>query len=165
MRARLRGLLRKRSVEREMEEELRFHIRMRAEENLRRGMTPDEAERAALNSFGQWARIKENCREFKGGGVLETLLHDVKFGARTLAKNPGFTLAAVLTLALGTGANTAIFGVVNAILLKSLPYQEPDRIVLVWGYTPAQGLTRNQVSATDVHDWRRENKVFEDVTT
>ncbi|HWW75450.1 MAG TPA: permease prefix domain 1-containing protein, partial [Pyrinomonadaceae bacterium] len=72
-RTRLRGLLRKRSVEREMEEELRFHVRMRAEENVRRGMTPEEAERTALKSFGQFERVKEYCRDFKGGGLLETL--------------------------------------------------------------------------------------------
>src|ERR671917_2108347 len=92
LRTRLRGLLRKKSVEREMEEELSFHLRMRAEENVRRGMAPDEAERAALRSFGQVARIKEYCRDVKGGGLLETLLQDVKFGARTLMKNRGFTL-------------------------------------------------------------------------
>src|SRR5947209_12253757 len=91
LRARLRGLLRKKTVEREMEEELRFHVRMRAEENARHGMTPEEAERAALRSFGRWARVKEACRDVKGGGALETLWQDLKFGARTLRKHTGFT--------------------------------------------------------------------------
>src|SRR5919204_3912502 len=103
MRARIRGLLLKRSVEREMEEELRFHLRMRAQENVRRGMTPAEAERAALRSFGQWARVKEACRDVKGGGVVETLIKDLKFGARTLGKNPGFTAVGVVLAGLWGG--------------------------------------------------------------
>src|SRR5215207_812612 len=135
LRTRLRGLLRKKSVEREMEEELRFHLRMRAEENVRRGMAPEEAERAALRNFGQVARIKEYCRDVKGGGLVETLLQDVKFGARTLLKNRGFTLAAVITLALGIGANTSIFSLVNAVPLRPLPVYEPERLVYVFGGT------------------------------
>src|SRR5919205_1114082 len=88
-RARLRGLLRGRSVEREMEDELRFHLRMRAEENVRRGMEPREAERAARLSFGNWTRIREDCRDVKGGGSVEIFFKDVKFGARMLRKNIG----------------------------------------------------------------------------
>src|SRR5215213_3418911 len=82
-----------------------------------------------------------------------------------LLKSPGLSLAAVVSLALGIGANTAIFSVVNSILLKSLPYEEPAGLVLLWGDSPSEGNRRGQVSATDVHDWRRENRVFEEVTT
>src|SRR5918997_2130992 len=96
---------------------------------------------------------------------MGTMLQDVRYGFRMLLKSPGVTAAAVVSLALGIGANTAIFSVVNSILLKSLPYAEPDRIVLLWGDSPAQGNHRNQVSATDVHDWHSQNKVFEEVST
>src|SRR5919206_2210030 len=153
-RTRLRGLLRKKRVEREMEEELRFHLRMRAEENVRRGMTPGEAERAALKSFGQVGRIKEYCRDFKGGGLLETLLQDVKFGARTLLKNRGFTLVAVLTLALGIGANTAIFSVVEAVLLRPLPYDNADRVVMLWENNRVRNRPRNVINPGNLLDWR-----------
>jgi predicted permease len=161
LRARVRGLLLKRSVEREMEEELRFHLRMRAEENVRRGMTPAEAERAALRSFGQWARVKEACRDVKGGGVVETLIKDLKFGARTLGKNPGFTAVAALTLALGIGANTAIFSFVNAVLLRPLPVAEPERLVYVFGGTRANPY--NVSSYPDYVDYRDRNQVFSDL--
>ncbi|HEX8068864.1 MAG TPA: ABC transporter permease [Pyrinomonadaceae bacterium] len=159
MRARLRGLLRRARVERELDEELRFHLRMRAEENVRRGMTPAEAERAARRSFGQWARVKEACRDVKGGGVLETLLQDVTFGARMLRKQIGFTLVAVLTLALGVGANTAIFSVVNAVLLRPLPYPNAERIVAVQELNEKG--TRVQVTPANFLDWRAQSTVYE----
>ncbi|MBV8858091.1 MAG: ABC transporter permease [Acidobacteria bacterium] len=96
---------------------------------------------------------------------MRTLLQDVRYGFRMLLKSPGVTAAAVVSLALGIGANTAIFSVVNSILLKSLPYAEPDRLVLLWGDARAQGNRRDQVSATDVDDWQRQNSVFEEVST
>jgi putative ABC transport system permease protein len=96
---------------------------------------------------------------------MKTLLQDARYGFRMLLKSPGLSAAAVISLALGIGANTAIFSAVNSILLKSLPYDEPDRIVLLWGDSPAEGNHRNQVSATDADDWRRQSTVFEEVTT
>ena len=96
---------------------------------------------------------------------METLLQDLRYGVRMLRKSPMVTLVAVISLALGIGANTVIFSVINAILLKSLPFHDPERIVLVWGHVPAEGKDRSQVSATDVDDWRQQNAVFEDVTT
>src|SRR5258706_2727732 len=96
---------------------------------------------------------------------MTTLFQDLRYGIRMLFNNRGFTAVAIISLALGIGANTAIFSVVNAILLKSLPFRQPDQIVLVWGYAPAEGHFRSQVSATDVADWRSQNSVFEDVGT
>ncbi len=96
---------------------------------------------------------------------MRILWQDVRYAARMLMKNPGFTFVAVISLALGIGANTTIFSVVNALLLKSLPYNDPERIILVWGDTTAQDNHRNQVSATDVADWRNENGVFEEIAT
>jgi predicted permease len=162
-RTRLRGLLRRKSVEREMEEELRFHLRMRAEENVRRGMAADEAERAALKSFGQFGRIKEYCRDVKGGGLLESLLQDLKFGARTLLKSRGFTLVAVLTLAIGIGANTAIFSVVEAVLLRALPYRDADRLVMLWENNRLRNRPHNVVNPGNLLDWREQAGSFEEV--
>src|SRR5215216_78434 len=96
---------------------------------------------------------------------MDTLVQDIRYGARMLRKSPALSMVAVISLALGIGANTAIFSVINAILLKSLPYNDPDSIVLAWGNMPAEGKDRNQVSATDVDDWRNQNSVFEEITT
>src|SRR5215475_1853832 len=97
---------------------------------------------------------------------MQTLWQDLRYGARMLLKKPGFTLIAVISLAVGIGANTAIFSVVNTLLLKALPYHDPDRIVLVWGVdNQSGGGARSQVSATDVADWGRQNSVFAEITT
>src|SRR3569832_1393139 len=160
-RTRQRGLLRRKSVEREMEEELRFHLRMRAEENVRRGMRPDEAERAAVKSFGQLGRVKEYCRDVKGGGLVESLIQDLKFGARTLLKSRGFTLVAVLTLAIGIGANTAIFSVVEAVLLRALPYGDADRLVVLWENRRASNRPHNVINPGNFLDWREQAASFE----
>jgi predicted permease len=158
---RLYGLLRKGRVEQEMEEELRFHLRMRTWENIEHGMKPEEAELAARRRFGNVGRIKDLGRDIKGGGLMETLLQDLRYGMRMLFKNKGFTTVATLTLALGIGANTAIFSVVNAVLISPLPYRAPDRLVQVWEHYRPKNKPHGTVAPANFLDWKAQNQSFE----
>ena len=133
--ARLRALFRRESVLQDIEEELRVHVEMETETNIKRGMPPDEARASAQKSFGNLVRNTERGYDIRGVGWLETLWQDLRYGARMLASKPTFTLIAVLTLALGIGATTAIFTVVNAVLLQ-FPFEDPERVVIVLGQTP-----------------------------
>jgi len=141
------GLFNKGRQDRELQDELESHIQMHVEENLRSGMKPDEARRQAMIKFGGMESVKEACREQRGIPVLETLWKDLQFGARMLRKNPGFTIVAVLTLALGIGINTGIFTILNATAFRRLPVPGSERLVCAFlsiavkhGY---QGFHRN----------------------
>jgi predicted permease len=131
LRYRARALFRRRSMERELDAELRFHIERQAEKYERTGLSPDEALRRAYAEFGGVERIKEESRDARGTRLLETTAQDFRHAVRSLRKSPGFTLAVVITLALGIGACTTIFGAVDAVLLRSLPFRDLDRLMVV----------------------------------
>ena len=149
--------------ERELNEEVQSHLRMAAEERREQGATPEEARAAAAREFGNVALTKEVTRQMWGWMWLETLLQDVRYGLRQLRRNPGFTLVAVLTLALGIGANTAIFSVINAVLLRPLPYAQPDRLVRVFQDRLQDGIKGDGVSYVSFDEWRRSNRVFSEL--
>jgi putative ABC transport system permease protein len=146
--------------EQDMQDELRFHIERQTAANIAAGLPPEEARRQAVLQLGAIEGVKEDCREQRRGFWLESFYADVRYGLRILRKNPGFTAVAILTLALGIGANTAIFSVVQGVLLAPLPYSEPERLVMVWQYN----LTLKHpisVSYPDFLDWQRNARSFQ----
>ncbi|MGH7575415.1 MAG: ADOP family duplicated permease [Longimicrobiales bacterium] len=151
------ALLRKNALERDMGEEMRFHVEMEAEDLLdARGLTPDEARRQALIAFGGVERYKDQARDVRMTTRFEELGRDLRYGLRTLVRSPGFTAAAVLTLALGIGATTAIFSVVDGVLLERLPYPQPDRIVRIFELERSGALSR--VTDPNFADLRERNR-------
>jgi putative ABC transport system permease protein len=158
--ARLRALLRKSEMERELDEELRYHIEQQTEQNIRLGMDSEEARRAARKAFGGVEQAKERSRDARGLRWIEDLWQDLRYGGRMLAKKPGFTLIAVLALTLGIGANTAIFSVVNAILLRPLAFKDPDRLVTVSHSNKKLNMI-SEISAPSFLDYRDRGDVFE----
>ena len=149
----------RRSSDEELAAELESHVQLHIEDGLRRGLTAQEARREALMKLGGVTQTQESYRERRGLPALETFLQDMRFAARMLRKNPGFTTVAVLVIALGIGANTAMFSVVNAVLLKPLAFSDPDRIVTLSSLWKRSG-GHGQVSAPDYRDWRDQSTAF-----
>ncbi|HEX4228983.1 MAG TPA: ABC transporter permease [Bryobacteraceae bacterium] len=155
---RLRTLFRRKAVEEELDAELRFHFERQVEKYRKSGLTHDRALRRARIEFGGLESVKEECREAHGVQLLESTFQDVRYGLRTLRKSPGFASVAMLTLALGIGANTAIFSVVYAVLLNPLPYKDSSRLIVLNETTPKVGMV--SVSYPNFLDWRAQNRVF-----
>src|ERR1700685_376438 len=161
---RLRSLFLRNRVEAELDDELRFHFEQQVEKCIRSGVTREEARRQARLSVGGIDQVKEECREERGVQHMEHLLQDLRYGWRMLVQKPAFTIVAVLTLALGVGANTAIFSIVNAVLLRSLPYRDPDRLVRIFFNEPGVGLRDVRFSKPEMDDLQTRAGVFEDVS-
>jgi len=155
----IRRLIHRRRAEWELDEEIRAHLEMEIEQNIADGMSPEEARLAALRSFGSVALAKEDSRAMWGLAPSETIWQDLRFGVRMLLKRKGFTAVAALTLALGVGANTAVFSVINAVLIRSLPFADPDRLVMIWETHPE---IRGPVGTyPDYLDWRSQAQSFQ----
>jgi predicted permease len=155
---RLRSLLRRGAVERELDRELRFHLDEEIENNVRRGLTPSAARSAALRRLGGVAQIQEECRDMRRTGTIESFLRDLQYAVRTLIKAPAFALVMVLTLALAVGANSAIFSVIDAVLLRPLPYPRADRIVRI--FFASRTFPKFPLNPFDLRDIRARNRCF-----
>jgi predicted permease len=155
---RLRALLRRRAVEGELDDELRFHREREIEKHLRAGRTPQEAERLTRLAFGGLDQVKESCRRARGTEAVESLLRDLAYGLRMLRSHPGFTAVAVITLAAGIGANTALFSIVDGVLLKPLAFPRPEQLVALHTSGPAG--RSGALSYPDFRDWQQQNRTF-----
>jgi putative ABC transport system permease protein len=160
------SLFQKDAVERELDLEMRFHVEREAAENVAAGMSPEEARRAALLTFGGVEKYKEDVREARGVNRLESLFADIRYGFRSLRKSPGFAAISVLTLALGIGANTAIFSMVNALLLHPYNFRDLDGLVRVWEDRGIdEGYDARYIAPADAEDLRANSQVFEKFAT
>ncbi|NMO14751.1 ABC transporter permease [Pyxidicoccus fallax] len=164
----LKLAVRPRAVEQDVDDELRFHLEMRAEKLQREGLSPAEAREAARREFGDVERVRAECvrlghereTEMKRSLFLDALVQDVRYALRTLRKAPAFSLVAVLTLALGIGATTALFSVVRGVLLKPLPFPAPERLVRLWQASPSLDQPRAAISQNDFEDWKARQRSF-----
>lgn len=165
LRSWLHSTLHRSRTERDMDAELQFHLESFANDLIRTGVLREEAFRRAKIEFGGLELTKENCRDARRANVIESLLQDLRFGVRTLRKSPTFTAIAILTLALGIGANTAVFSVVHAVLLKPLPFPDSDRLVQVWEKVslPNYQNDQNNPSPGNFADWKTRSTAFEDM--
>jgi predicted permease len=161
--ARFRNLFQRGRLDREFQEELTAHLEMHIADNLRAGMSPEKARRDAHLKLGGIEQTKESVRDQSGIPRLETFLQDIRFALRLFRKSPAFTAVVVLTLALGIGANTAIFNLVNATLLQSLPIRKSNRMVVIWVNNLEHGWSRMGPAGQDYLDWKEQNKSFEDL--
>jgi putative ABC transport system permease protein len=157
---RMRSLFRRGRIDNELADELRFHVERQTMANIAAGMSPEEARRAAVREFGGVDQVREECADTRRMNWLQDLAQDARYALRMLRKSPGFTAIAIVTLAVGIGANTAIFSVVYSVLLKPLPYPQPDQLVVVFEAKPQEGIPQSGSSYQDFREFRNENHVF-----
>ena len=160
LRDRVRALRQRETVIDDIDREMRLHVEMQVEANIKAGMSPADARERAMRSFGNVNRAVDAAYDVKGGGLFETLAQDIRYGARMLAKHKAFTSIAVITLALGIGANTAIFSVVNELLLQPLPFRDADRVVMLWEVS-SEGRHQNSTSRANFRSWRDQSTSYQ----
>lgn len=153
---------RRRRATQDLDDDIRDHIARETEENVARGMAPDEGRRRALVTFGNVPLAIENTRQVWSWAWLDQLRQDLRDASRTLRRNPAFALTAAATLALAIGANTAMFSVLNAVVLRPLPYQSPDELAMVWSEDPARNLRERRSSLWNIEHWRGQARSFSD---
>ena len=157
----LRNTTRKAQIDRELTEEVGSYVELLTEKKMKEGMNEKDARRAAMIEVGGVEQVKEEVRASRTGFAVETFFQDIRYGMRSLLKKPGFTLTAVIALGLGIGANTAIFSVINGVLLRSLSYREPDRIVMLWEQNLTVNRNQNVVSPANFLEWQKQSSSFQ----
>ena len=160
---RVKALVKRRRLERDLEEEVQFHLTMRAEKNRILGLGADDAQAAARRRFGSVTLVKEDCREMWTFTWLETIWQDVRYAARILAKSPGFAAVVIFSLALGIGANTAVFSALNTVMLHALPYEHPENMVTIWPTHRTDPGSEDLPPIAEITDWKKQNHVFADI--
>jgi predicted permease len=163
IRAGLRTLFRRSEVDRDLDDEIAQYVEAATRENMRAGMSAAEAERMARASLGSVASVHEQALSRRWEAGAESVMADIAYAVRNLRRNPGFTVAALLTIALGIGANTAMFSVVNAVMLRPLPWPDADRLALLWTDDVARSLHREPTAYATIADWRSSNRTFGDI--
>src|SRR6185436_12747239 len=154
-----RTLIRPKRVEDELNKELQYHLEREIHEGLRAGLTPEEARYAAMRTMGAVEKSKEECRDEHHVEFVQAFFRNIRYSIRTLLRTPGFTLTVVLTLALGTGANTAVFSAINTVLLRPLPFPNADRLVQI---TQTQQRSSDlSIAPVRLEDWNRQNSTLE----
>jgi len=159
----LRRLVSRKHVDRELDDEVQQYIEHATEAHVKAGLSRADAERAARLEFGGVENVKDQIRSAGWDAALSTIWQDVRFGMRTLRRNPAFTAVTLATIAIGIGANTAMFSVVRAVMLRPLPYAKPEQLALLWSDDPARGLHEGLTAYQTVVDWRTSSRSFSDM--